>query len=437
METICFYPFTSIYSLNNGNYRVCCHSDPGIPSDEDPEVPVTLFKHNSKDVWNNKFYRQLRLDLVKGIRNPACAKCWQMEDNGEFSYRQASLSELTQEKYQEFIADTLQNNGALSTMPNKLLQIKLGNLCNLKCITCNQAASSLIQKEVNDWKKKKEKLPTFLEWVDHWGDNFAGFDENTDFKTVYENLKDVLTNVEEIQLVGGEPLVNPVVPILIKNLIKEDLAKNLKIYFISNCTKLTDKMLKNLSKFKSATISTSWDHIDPEKFKFIRYPANYKNFKNTVEKILTTEKINAGVSFTVSIFNIFDLEEIIDEFESISQTRKQYFISLGYVENPSYMSVRYLEPDQKSEVLKRLNNYLEKNAHYKIFKENKNFYKSLKSLNNVLYTPHVDFRGKYILNDTNTSFDFVVRERTRVLKMYDKVRETNYKLLFPYIKDYE
>ncbi len=424
--------------MNNGDYRACCHSEPGIPSDKNLAVPVNFIKDPVKEVWNNNYYRQLRLDLINGVQNPTCSKCWQMESNGEFSFRQKSISNISEERYNSFVDDAVKNNGALSTMPDKLLQIKIGNLCNLKCIMCNQASSSLIQKEVDDWKKHGEKLPTWLQWIDDWEIDWTGFDESTDLENLYQNLKDALLNVEELQFVGGEPLVNPMVPILLENLINENAADRIKIYFITKLTKLTDKMVNSLLQFKTVTISTSWDHVNPEKFRFIRYPASYEQFRNNIDKLLANEKINPVVSFTVNIFNIFDIEQIIDEFEKISQTRNRYIINMQYVENPTYFSIRYLEPEQKKQVIDLIEKYLEKTKNYKVWLDNPSFYEMIKSIKQMLETPNVvDFRGKYILNDNNTSFDFVVKERTRVLQMYDKIRGTNYKTLFPFIKDYE
>jgi hypothetical protein len=50
--------------MNNGDYRACCHSEPGIPSDKNLAVPVNFIKDPVKEVWNNNYYRQLRLDLT-------------------------------------------------------------------------------------------------------------------------------------------------------------------------------------------------------------------------------------------------------------------------------------------------------------------------------------------------------------------------------------
>ena len=54
----------------------------------------------------------------------------------------------------------------------------------------------------------------------------------------------------------------------------------------------------------------SWDHTDPEKFNFIRFPLEYKVFKDNFDTVWHRPKIQKKLSTTWSIFNIFDFEDI-------------------------------------------------------------------------------------------------------------------------------
>lgn len=424
-ETFCIVPFTMLYSMNNGDYRACCHSEPGFPIDSDPNIPANFFNDSFEEVWNNNYYRQLRLDLINGVRNKTCATCWKLESNNEYSFRNKyNLNEKREEVIQFYTTETLRNKGKISWTP-KSIQIKMGNLCNLKCMMCNQASSNLIEKEINEWKEKNIVVPKWLSWVDKHEIDWTGIDENTNFEILYKNLRSGLIKVEQIQLVGGEPLVNPITPLLLERLIEERVAENIRIYFISNLTSLTDKMVNLLSQFKESVISVSWDHVDPEKFKYIRFPANYHHFEKNVDKLLDIKNIDPKISTTFNIFNIFDVPEIFDKFESISQSRgKEYTVNFQYVENPNYLSVRYLDEDQKSILISSINKYLAHTKDYKIWKENPATYNQLLSIENMLSKP---------LND----FEETVKERTRILKLYDQTRHTDYKSLFPFIRDYD
>lgn len=424
-QTFCIVPFTMLYSMNNGDYRACCHSEPGLPIDSDLTVPANFFNDTFEEVWNNNYFKQLRLDLINGVKNKTCATCWKMEDNSEYSFRNKyNLNEKREEVIQFYTKEALENNGAISWTPQSI-QIKMGNLCNLKCIMCNQASSNLIQDEIVKWKEERIQIPKWLRWVDDHEIDWTGIDENTNFEYLYANLKGGLTKTDQIQLVGGEPLVNPMTPLLLQRLIDEGVAKNIRIYFISNLTSLTDKMVDMLSKFKESVISVSWDHVDAEKFRFIRFPANYAHFEKNIKKLLSAKNIDPKISTTFNIFNIFDIPAIFNEFEKISQTRaEEYTVNFQYVENPNYFSIRYLDDDQKTQLIDTVYQYLKDTKNYKIWKDNLPTYNQLASIEKILSQPL-------------TNFEEVVKERTRVLRLYDQTRKTDYKLMFPYIRDYE
>jgi MoaA/NifB/PqqE/SkfB family radical SAM enzyme len=224
--------------------------------------------------------------------------------------------------------------------------------------------------------------------------------------------------------VGGEPLVSPVTHYIINQLISKNIAQDKRLYFITNLTSLNKKLIEKLEKFKFTTISVSWDHVDKKKFNFIRYPANYQHFRKNFDKLSNSPNIHLKLSPTFSIFNIFDIEQIFDTFKEISYRQKDFTINPNWVEQPKHFCIRYLEPEQKHEVADYIEAYIEKNKNEKMFLENPPFFEMFKSIRNMLFKEVVDFEE-------------VTKERTRVLKLYDDTRKTDYKSLFPYIKDYK
>lgn len=80
--------------------------------------------------------------------------------------------------------------------------------------------------------------------------------------------------------------------------------------------------------------------------------------------------------------------------------------------------------DQKKEITERIESYLDKNTNHKIFKDNPEFVEAVKSVPEYMGGENIDHEE-------------VCRERTRVLAMYDRIRNTDYQTLFPYIKKYE
>lgn len=410
-KTFCLKPFRSVYVERNGDYVACGHSySAGKAKDNINQRAI-------EDAWNGEYYKNLRLDLINGVKNENCKICWEREERGFTSARQKTLKNITEEKIEQISNQCILDNGAYSFEPNHL-GLKLENTCNLKCITCNHYQSSQHEKEVKFFKQQNIKLPSYIEFIEkHNEGNF--YSENY----ITENLEKILKSFVVIELQGGEPLISRNANELLDFCIKNNYT-NLKISTTSNLSSLPNTMIDKLKKFKELQLWISWDHIDSDKFNFIRYPARYEAF---VENLSKVKELNAelGISFTVSIFNVFDIEQIVEEFERVGSDLGITWqdINFRYVMAPDYFSIDYLEYDQKKQVFEIIDNILNKKSY--ILDKHSLIYDVLTRLKNSLTPTPI------------TDFNEVVKERTRVLDLYDQARGTDYRKLFPYIKRYE
>jgi len=394
-KTYCILPFIHIATERNGDYMPCCASK-------------ETTGHNLEDdsintVWNSEYYQKLRSDLLAGVQHSNCNECWEYEKLGFISKRQISNSYNT-----EMLLKPLD-------MPVEL-DIKTGNLCNLKCITCNQLASSLHEKEIKEWKFNKIQLPTWLKTIE---DSNVVLDLKN-INNVNDNLDQALKSAKFLTLQGGEPFLTPMTANILDYCIEKNYTQ-ISVSVITNLSTVTPKILNRIKKFPNADIAVSYDHIDSNKFEFIRYPANYEHFSKNLKTIIADESFKFGISFTISIFNVLELEKIFDKFIELSMLKNFKFLNMQPVVEPSYFSILYLEDFQKVKIIDAINKILNKKT---TLTETKNVKNNLIELRKMLDIP-VD------------NFYQTVKERTTVLKTYDQLRGTNYKKLFPYIKDYE
>jgi hypothetical protein len=136
---------------------------------------------------------------------------------------------------------------------------------------------------------------------------------------------------------------------------------------------------------------------------------------------MTRHKIETKLSTTLSIFNIFDLLEIFNHFEHLSQRYpKRFMINIQYVMYPNYFSIQYLTQEQKDSIVQQVTNFIDRFKNYKILKDNPDMLQLVQSIGNYMNT-HVD------------DYDNVVAERKRVLELYDRTRRTDFRKLFPQI----
>jgi MoaA/NifB/PqqE/SkfB family radical SAM enzyme len=411
-DKFCPLPFTHISSTNDGNYRVCCYSEEtAIPKADG--TAFNIRRDSVVEVWNSDFYKQLRTDLLNGVENSACSTCWKHEASGVYSKRQQSLAEL-----KDFYT-----HGVTEPVPT-LLDIKVGSLCNLKCITCYPGASSQHQAEVEQWRKDGDEVPGLIKMFDarlqKLDIDIRDYNPKTvNVETFINNLDPSLRIAKELSLVGGEPLVNPLAQAIIEHCVVNGYAKNMMLTMITNLTNINTKMLDNLSAFKHPMIMVSYDHIDYKKFGFIRYPADYKQFYLNLKVLMQNPKIELKLSTTISIFNVFDLPDIFNHFEHLSQRYpRRFIINTQYVMYPNYFSIAYLTQEQKDNIVATVTNFVKRFKDYKIFKDNPDMLQLVQSIGNYM-------------NTEVTDYDEVVAERNRVLELYDRTRNTNFVELFP------
>jgi hypothetical protein len=138
------HPFTGLATREDGAIKVCCRSQPiGWIQEESLE-----------SAWNNKKIIEVRRQVLAGERPDVCKPCFDLEDQGVESLRQRHIKGLIPEARINLYPNTLDNLREDYTMPFEFptMEIKLNNLCNLKCRMCGPTDS-------NQW---------YEDWVKAW-----------------------------------------------------------------------------------------------------------------------------------------------------------------------------------------------------------------------------------------------------------------------------
>lgn len=408
-------PFTSICTERNGQLQACLMSERYSESN--------VYEQDLSIGWNGEYYRKLRLDLLNGVENPNCRRCWEANLRGMDSKRTQTNFErreqLADPKFLQALEDCKNNDGYFS-LPADQLDLKINNTCNLKCMMCNPYQSSSHEVEIKLMRKSDIQVPRWIEYVESiLGDKGKPVKQSP----LTNSIKSALANLRVLLIDGGEPMTSPDLEEILDYCIEHGHTE-MMVGFVTNLTKIPDGILDKLNKFWDVHLWVSWDHYDGDKFKFIRYPADYNQFLANFELLKKYPRFKVGVSLAISVFNVYAIPKLLDHFEELAQ---QGYLRDGvlpkFVHAPDYLSIEYLEPGQKAELHQMFTDYLEKNKDYLIFKDSNTATKLRNSAVILTHDP-VDFLD-------------VVKERTRVLKLYDPIRNTDYKAMCPYIKDYE
>src|SRR4051812_2511989 len=134
--SICPVPWINLSLDVDGTSRPCCKFDHA--SDRSPYQLANLKDGTLQEVWNSEGMVKLRRDFRDGIKPDECATCWREEDAGTKSYRQT---------FQDGRTAAAINFDDLTPPAPVTLDVKLTNVCNLKCRICGPVASSLWLKE--------------------------------------------------------------------------------------------------------------------------------------------------------------------------------------------------------------------------------------------------------------------------------------------------
>ena len=337
--TICNYPFLHVDVNTDSTWHVCCETAAITNKSEHPTV---------SSYWNSETVNSIRKSMLNGEKHPHCSHCWKNEENGKISFRQLSTERMVtllgKEKFDKIIKETNTKTGISPISSIKSIQLRLSNLCNLKCRMCNPLYST---RWATDWKKLDDDLRNNskkqfkeVDWemlVDH---PLMKLDDKH-FKNMIESLG---PNLEKITISGGEPLMETRLYKVVE--ILEPYAKNISMTIVSNATQLEN--LNEINKnWKSFTFVISCDGIE-DYYEYIRQLSSWKEFSNNVSRIHEYENIIIVFNVCVQIYNYPNLIKtliwLLDNFSN----KSTFWVELIFLESPQYLSLRSLPNNIKN-----------------------------------------------------------------------------------------
>jgi pyruvate-formate lyase-activating enzyme len=359
-KSFCAVPFVSTMVNTDTTIRYCCMVKGAYNKIKKPDGTFYSCKDNFiSEAWNSQDMRDIRLAMIEGKRIEGCTVCYDQEANGRTSNRQHSIQEwnwrLGREHLNRLVAEAVDNNGHLDSDP-VYLDLRLGNLCNLKCRMCNPWNSSQIVKE-------HENLAKNAEYSEVWRKTFGKFpltvmDDQQwfDHDIMWDQVISLIPTLKKVYMTGGEPT-------LIKNNFKfmkkciEQGRKDIVLFFNTNCTNVNKQFLELISQFDQVNINASMDGIGIVN-EYIRAPSDWKQISENIEKLAQMPNVNLGVTPTIQVYNVFDIVNMLKWVEGLNKKyNKQIFIDFLVNHHPHHLSVRILDDDLRKTALDMIRAY--------------------------------------------------------------------------------
>lgn len=195
----------------------------------------------------------------------------------------------------------------------KIIDYNFGNECNLSCRMCFAGSSN----QIGILTSKSDNIEKLIEF---------GIVERENVKNDWllrkgtlsdkEAIKEVLPNLSELLLVGGEPFVSKEVDDILHTAIENGDNEHINLVVTTNGTKFIEEKLDIFLKFRKIDFIVSIDGYR-NTYDYIRYPFTFtlieKRCRDIVEYIIKNnlkEKINFHFVCMGLLYNLYDYQKL-------------------------------------------------------------------------------------------------------------------------------
>jgi MoaA/NifB/PqqE/SkfB family radical SAM enzyme len=333
-EKFCVLPWISIEASPIGTVRPCCLADDEIVDDKGNKFELATA--DFANIQNSQHMRSLREQFLAGKKPQTCRKCWNEERSGRTSKRMHTLDRL-----KHMLSD---QEWTVDAKPLMFLDLKLGNICNLKCRICGSWSSSqFAAEELNDMNPADDKKKTFPYQMLRAG---AWPKENESF---WKEIDQVSDQIRYIEFTGGEPFMIQEHFRMLERIVERGIAGQVEIHYNTNGTQFPEEAENIWQHFKTVEIAFSIDDV-AERFEYQRSNAVWSEVEQNIAKFMCMRdrhpNIQLQVCCTVNIFNVYYLEYVARWIAEQSFD----FVYWNMMHDAWYFSIATLPADAKTAI---------------------------------------------------------------------------------------
>ena len=334
-EKFCVLPWVSLEASPIGTVRPCCLADDEICDNNGDKFK--LLNSNFTTIRNSNHMSTLREEFLRGERPNTCRRCWAEEDAGRTSKRMHTLNRLKHMGISpEWTADA---------KPLMFLDLKLGNICNLKCRICGSWSSSQFATE--ELKYVEDKKASFHYQMLRDG---AWPRENSQFWT---ELNQSLTDIRYLEFTGGEPFLIKEHFNLLQTLVDQGIADQVEIHYNTNGTQYPEHAEAIWRHFRHVEIAFSIDDVE-SRFEYQRTNAQWTEVCANIELFRQMRERSTNITLqvccTVNVFNVYYLSTVANWIH------KQGFdyVYWNMLHDAPWLSIAQLSADAKMHIATHL-----------------------------------------------------------------------------------
>ena len=254
-----------------------------------------LKTHSLDDAINSPGLKNMRRAMIKGIPHDLCSVCNYNLLNGIKSPRDKYNDEYLSKTIDLIEKTNLDGSIDIKNFNPIYVDLRVSNLCNIKCRMCSVQASSAWYAETVEFNRLTDAGVVY-------------YDKKFENNDGISQVSHLLDNVEHMYWAGGEPLILDAHYKILQYLIDNNKASRISLVYSTNLT---------VSKYKGRSIIDYWRHFKhvfiaasvdgtDDVYNYIRTGASWDTAKTVFDEFKNSgySHIVINPCFTVSMLNI-------------------------------------------------------------------------------------------------------------------------------------
>ena len=334
-DKFCVLPWVSLEASPIGTVRPCCLADDELLDDAGEKF--SLLTADFGAIQNSRAMTELREQFLAGKQPQTCRKCWSEERAGRTSKRMHTLDRL---KHMG-----ITNEWTADAKPLMFLDLKLGNICNLKCRICGSWSSSQFANEEISILPPEQKKTSYAYQMLKAG---AWPRENESFWT---EIDACLNDIRYIEFTGGEPFMIAEHFRMLQGMVDRGIAPQVEIHYNTNGTQYPEQAEHIWKHFKCVEIAFSLDDVN-ERFEYQRSNAVWAEVCANLDRFRDLKEIYPNIELQVcTTVNVFNVRYLGDIARWLEQNKESFnFVYWNMMHDAWYFSIACL-PDTAKQAI--------------------------------------------------------------------------------------
>ncbi len=332
-QAFCMKPWVHLFVSQLGTIVPCC-----LTSWEKDQALGHVNEQEVREIWNGRKMRKFRRTMLSDVKDKRCWQCYDNEKNGLQSKRNI-VNFLYSDKI-DWVNETNWRGYSRNSKPI-YWDIRISNLCNLKCRICGHHSSS-------SWFDDAKALGL----ITHDKKVHRG---PKNFDRLIEQLEFAIPHLEEVYFAGGEPLIMKEHYEMLQLFI-ERKKTDIKLRYNTNFSQAKYKnhdLFLLWKKFDEVFVHASLDGM-AERGELQRSGQRWDDVISERKRMMETcPDVDFMVTPTISVFNVLHVSDFHKNWVEMGLIDVDEFIP-HVLRDPAFYNIRILPQSIKMQAEKNL-----------------------------------------------------------------------------------